>query len=278
VLEQTKIFSGGANKGIYHYVYGADVSSSASVAAYINALQNKIVDHGRVLKRKVIKGVFCIYDSFFKVDVRVEVNMPGMTTCYALVNGKKRSLKEIEWDCAFISSVLRCFHAVPCNASHKMKLLSSDKVFIEFLNSILRVYKKRFSLCVPIDASQQSSLPLFWYLTEFLKEKQRLKESLEFFETLNSDDEEFVVFVAEFLCLIGRHTEALRSIAKAIAHCPFNVSLLYKEVCILHSLLRYKDAIKVAEHLVKKAADSYQSWIELATLYLYNYQIREVYL
>ena len=276
LVDSVKLFGSNQHKGYYHYVYGADVSSSASVAAYINALQNKAIDNGRSIKRKIIKGIFCIYDSFFKVDVRVEVNLPGMTKSYSIWQSKKREIKEIEWDCAFISSVLRCMHALPCSASHKMKLLSNDKVFIELLNSLLRVYKKRFTLCVPVDIPEQSSQPLFWYLTEFLKEKQRLRESLEFFETLKGDDEEFVIFVAEFLCLIGKHSEALHSIAKSVVHSPFNVSLLYKEASILMQMKRYNEAVTIGEHLVRKAADSFSAWNLLALAHMSNYQLRQV--
>ena len=73
--------------GYFHYVYGVDTSSSASVAVYINNLlkdQEREGWYSSKSTQKVIKAIFCIYDIVLKRDVRVEITFPGGTHVYAI--------------------------------------------------------------------------------------------------------------------------------------------------------------------------------------------------
>lgn len=58
------ILSPTTRTGYYHYVYGIDCSSSASVAVYINNLIKGQETEGWMKKRtfKVINAIFCIFD------------------------------------------------------------------------------------------------------------------------------------------------------------------------------------------------------------------------
>lgn len=95
--------------GTYHFVTGVDASSSASIAAYLNGLvyliDQTVSDEGD-LKRKLNKSqgpknkkksfslksaTYCCWNPFRKVDIRVEIKIPGGVNSYALpANGDKR--------------------------------------------------------------------------------------------------------------------------------------------------------------------------------------------
>jgi hypothetical protein len=73
----------------YHYVLGVDTSSSASIAAYVNSLTYSLessVGWFRSNPWKITRSVYCSYNSFSGVDVRVEARIPGGVTAYAITS------------------------------------------------------------------------------------------------------------------------------------------------------------------------------------------------
>lgn len=71
----------------YHFVLGADASSSASIAAYVNSLNYSLETSTgwfRTNPWKIVRSVYCSYDAFTGLDIRVEARMPGGVTAYAV--------------------------------------------------------------------------------------------------------------------------------------------------------------------------------------------------
>jgi hypothetical protein len=84
--------------GSYHYVSGVDASSSASLAAYLNSLNYTVEEtpgwfFGSTTTKspwKIRGGVFCSFNAFSRVDVRVEVKIPGGVEAYVIdVRGER---------------------------------------------------------------------------------------------------------------------------------------------------------------------------------------------
>lgn len=83
--------------GSYHYVSGIDASSSASLAAYLNSLTYHLEEvpgwfGGTTTKGgwKIRGGAFCSFNAFARVDVRVEVKIPGGVEAYVIdLRGEK---------------------------------------------------------------------------------------------------------------------------------------------------------------------------------------------
>lgn len=61
--------------GFYHYVHGLNLSTPASVSAYINHMIKSMEEEKQsLLKRgewKVVKGYFCIFDAFSRIDIHL---------------------------------------------------------------------------------------------------------------------------------------------------------------------------------------------------------------
>jgi hypothetical protein len=84
--------------GSYHYVSGVDASSSASLAAYINSLTYTVEEtpswfFGSTSAKspwRIRGGAFCSFNAFSRVDVRVEVKIPGGVEAYVIdVRGER---------------------------------------------------------------------------------------------------------------------------------------------------------------------------------------------
>ena len=93
--------------GTYHQVQGVEASSSATFSAYINSLSYLSSPKSGW---KITNGTFCCFNSFSRVDVRVEVNIPGGVDAYILdLQGKKHLIENMDvlWRETNCSSVLR---------------------------------------------------------------------------------------------------------------------------------------------------------------------------
>lgn len=74
--------------GSFHFVSGVDASSSASLAAYINSLTYAIEDNSAWFSKgtvwKVRNGCYCCFNAFSRVDMRVDVKIPGGVQAYVV--------------------------------------------------------------------------------------------------------------------------------------------------------------------------------------------------
>ncbi|KAF5338092.1 hypothetical protein D9611_014216 [Ephemerocybe angulata] len=88
--------TGQRDLGSYHYVSGVDASSSASLAAYINSLTYAIEENSAwfssTAKWKVRNGCYCCFNAFSRVDMRVDVKIPGGVNAYVIdLRGERTS-------------------------------------------------------------------------------------------------------------------------------------------------------------------------------------------
>ena len=100
--------------GSYHYVSGVDASSSATLAAYLHSLTNNIESSSTWLggktksEWKITKGCFCSFNAFSRVDVRVEVKIPGGVEAYVIDQRNERhNLTQRLWTEVYLSALLR---------------------------------------------------------------------------------------------------------------------------------------------------------------------------
>eukprot|EP00729_Bicosta_minor_P008883 gene8883-10862_t len=95
------LMSRSQEKGACCYCFGTDVSSPASVAAYIVALSSKLSDMRR--------GTFCSFDAFTKRDVRIELVFPGTVTSHVCNadSSKAGSVSDQMWKRLQVSATLR---------------------------------------------------------------------------------------------------------------------------------------------------------------------------
>jgi Chs5-Arf1p-binding protein BUD7/BCH1 len=108
----------------YHFITGADCSSSASCAAYLNACSYQMTElysapstnapavaPAATAKLVLKSGTYCCWNPFRQVDVRVEVKIPGGVEYYAIAGDYDKRLPASEdmWDETFVAAILRSF-------------------------------------------------------------------------------------------------------------------------------------------------------------------------
>ncbi|KAH8116030.1 chaps-domain-containing protein [Phellopilus nigrolimitatus] len=98
--------SGQKDLGSYHY------SSSASLAAYINSLTYSIDDNSTWFSKstawKVRSGCYCCFNAFSRVDVRVDVKIPGGVLAYVIdLRGERHDTTPEIWQETYLSALLR---------------------------------------------------------------------------------------------------------------------------------------------------------------------------
>ncbi len=155
--EKGGLFSKPSTAGYFHFVYGADTSSAASVAAYIRSTLTKsqyeylffipFENADSVLstksKTRVTQAIFCIYDIVFHRDVRIEVNFPGKMSVYSLDETlKKDHVSDLEWTCGFVSSVVRSFHSHSGTGIRIFQPLMDKSIYQEFMAAAKLVISK----------------------------------------------------------------------------------------------------------------------------------------
>lgn len=98
--------------GYFHYVFGVDLSSTASPSAYIKSVMGLAGHIGmdtpnskKKSKIQVKSATFCTYDIVTRRDIRVEICFPGSTNVVAYdENGERSNLEGQDWNYVFISS------------------------------------------------------------------------------------------------------------------------------------------------------------------------------
>ncbi|CAG8613349.1 15147_t:CDS:2 [Acaulospora colombiana] len=105
--------------GSYHYVSGVDASSSATLAAYLNSLTYALEEtHAWFSKSsawRIRSGVYWYaqnpvycFNAFARVDVRVEVKIPGGVESYVVdLRGERHEATPEIWQETYISALLR---------------------------------------------------------------------------------------------------------------------------------------------------------------------------
>lgn len=82
---------------------GVEASSSASLAAYLNSLTFAVEDSaawfgGRTSTWKVRGGTYCCFNAFSRVDIRVDVKIPGGVEAYVIdLRGERCVVLESSW-------------------------------------------------------------------------------------------------------------------------------------------------------------------------------------
>ncbi|CAG8738196.1 5526_t:CDS:2, partial [Acaulospora colombiana] len=104
--------SGQKDIGSYHYVSGVDASTSASLAAYLNSLTYALEDNSTWFAKnpqwKVRSGVYCCYNAFSRVDMRVDVKIPGTVHDYVIdIRGERHEPTPELWLETYLSAILR---------------------------------------------------------------------------------------------------------------------------------------------------------------------------
>ncbi|KAI9224722.1 Chs5p-Arf1p-binding proteins-domain-containing protein [Blastocladiella britannica] len=283
----------------YHYVTGVDASSPGALAAYINSL-NYAMDSANAASKssswfggaaasstntfRIKSGVYCTYNAFASIDVRVEVRIPGGVNVYGVNRAGKRVAIHPDssptfWAELFVSAVLRAMliDANPADVYppapaglRRVDPLPDLDVETRFLEAARDVFPRAWQLG-PVGDIQVASLTanvLVHALTQYFGVGSNRWDVLaDFWRELLPMDASVAALLAEAYIRADADAKAVRLLYQTLMANPNSTPVLLAQVELLQKKDKDDTALSVAKRLVNTAPLEFTSWQKLTECY-----------
>ncbi|KZT00654.1 chaps-domain-containing protein [Laetiporus sulphureus 93-53] len=278
--------SGQHDLGSYHYVSGVDASSSASLAAYINSLTYAIEDDSGWFSKgsawKVRHGCYCCFNAFSRVDVRVDVKIPGGVNAYIIdLRGERHELTadagQDMWQETYLSAILRAVlysddSAYWLDAYRKLDPITTPEGELRFLQSAEALFMKGEGWQVGSEPEIQVATVVSNHLTsaimKYFGDSGRYQYAANLFEKLSAKEPEISSLLARSYIGMNEEVKAVQIMAAAIKQTPQSYTLLHAQCDLLRSKGNHEWALKLAKQAVNCAPSEFVTWEKLTELYI----------
>ncbi|KAI8923972.1 Chs5p-Arf1p-binding proteins-domain-containing protein [Entophlyctis helioformis] len=269
--------------GSYHFVLGADASSSATLAAYLNSLTYMLNQTpGKTNPWKVKSGTYCCFDAFSRVDVRVEVKIPGGVDSYLVdLRGDRHPIASMNiWQETFVSAVLRAIvddndeadgnDGHPLLGLRKIDPLTTVGAERRFLEAASLEFWKGWQLGSDpeIQVATYYSNHLTNGILKYFQDGGRLGEAAKFFADLGPSDQDVAAVLAKALLGTDEEIKAVKVMFEASKKLPVSYNLLLVQADFLMSKKQYERALKLVKLAVTYAPSEFIVWSKLTELYI----------
>ncbi|KAH8984911.1 Chs5p-Arf1p-binding proteins-domain-containing protein [Lactarius akahatsu] len=272
--------AGQRDLGSYHYVSGIDTSSSASLAAYINSLTYSIEDSQAWFAKgptwKVKNGCYCCFNAFSRVDVRVDVKIPGGVNAYVIdLRGERHQATPDIWQETYLSAVLRAilYSDDPTyflEAYRRLEPISTPDAELRFLQASEALFMKGWQ--VGSDPEIQVATIVSNHLTagifKYFGDSGRWQHAANLFEKLAVRDPEVSSLLARSYIGMNEEVKAVQIMAHAMKQTPLSYLLLHTQCNFLRSKGRHEWALKLARQAVNCAPSEFVTWEKLTDIYI----------
>ncbi|GAB7339488.1 hypothetical protein MBLNU457_6109t1 [Dothideomycetes sp. NU457] len=262
--------------GVYHHVTGIDASSSASLAAYINTLIFSTQDR----THKITSGLYCCYNAFSRLDMRVQVQIPGTVESYCVnERGDKLEASEEHWLETYLCSVLRAYSYADDGSGDTIKKIVGVRRFNpvtntegehKFLDAAERLFFNGWQLGSDpeIQVPNLVSNHLTTGLLRYIKTTGRYASGINLFEKLRSRDPEVSSLLAQVYIAGDEEVQAVKLLHEAIEELPMDYSLLDCQADFVNHKGRSDIALEIAKRSVISAPSEFSTWARLAEVYI----------
>ncbi|KAB5571926.1 Chs5p-Arf1p-binding proteins-domain-containing protein [Coniochaeta sp. 2T2.1] len=275
--------------GVYHHVTGVDASSSASLAAYINTLTYR--DHGQAATVKIVEGVYCCYNAFARLDMRVHVTIPGTVESYCVdENGKKKPATDELWLETYLCSVLRAYSYADDGSGETIRKIMGVRRFNpvtntetehRFLSSAEQLFFRGWQLGSDsvVQVPNIVSNHLTTGLLKYFHTTGRYASGINLFEKLRSQNVEVASLLAKVLFMGNEEVEGIRVLHQALKELPMDYVMLDTQAeFLLKKALsspapeqkneRLRMALGCADRSTVAAPAEFGTWARLAQVYV----------
>ncbi|KAL1980321.1 hypothetical protein VTN96DRAFT_4262 [Rasamsonia emersonii] len=263
--------------GVYHHVTGVDASSSASLAAYVNTLTYSPIDK----QNKVVSGIYCCYNAFSHVDMRVEVKIPGSLESYCIdERGDKRVATDSLWLETFLCGVLRAYSYADDGTGDAIKKIVGVRRFNPVTNTemeqkFLDAAEKLFFMGRQLSSDPETQVPntvanhLTSGLLKYIHTTGRYASGINLFEKLREKDVEVSSLLARVLIAADEEVQAVRLMHDALQDVPMDYALLDCQAAFCLSKGEGELALECAKRSVTAAPSEFTTWARLAEVYVF---------
>ncbi|TIC03342.1 bud site selection-related protein [Wallemia mellicola] len=272
------------DSGSYHYVSGVDASSSASIAIYLNELLRSLdLPQGWFTPNaawKVRSGTYCCYNAFSRLDVRVQVSIPGGVDSYAVdLRGQRHELSSDLWLETYLSAHLRAIlYADDPNYKlygyRKFDPIPKPEDEEKFLAASQHLFHKGWQL--GSDPEIQVATPISNHLTtailKYFGDSGRMSRAANLFEKIAESQRktsgekvgcEVDALTAKAYIGMNEETLAIRTLNRALNVSPQSWPLLHVQVDFLRSKGQHQWAVHLARQAVECSPSEFVTWAKL---------------
>lgn len=262
--------------GVYHHVTGIDASSSASLAAYVNTLTFNPTDK----TQKVVSGLYCCYNAFSHLDMRVEVKIPGGVESYCVdERGDRRVATDGLWLETFLCAVLRAYSYGDDGSGDTIKKIIGVRRFNPITNTemehkFLDAAEKLFFNGRQLGSDPEIQIPnvvsnhLTAGLLKYIKTTGRYTSGVNLFQKLRERDVEVSSLLAQVLVEGDEEVQAVRLLHDSIQDIPMDYALLDCQAAFCLSKNEGAMALECAKRSVTAAPSEFSTWARLAEVYV----------
>ena len=255
-----------------------DASSSASLAAYLNSLTYAIgAQSSGKTGWKISTGVYCCYNAFSRIDVRVEVKFPGKTESYYIDErgAKKETLSQEMWNETYVCAVLRAIlytddHNYRLNGWRKLDPLPDLEAESKFLDTVEKLFTNGWQLGSDPDVQVATIVTnhLTTALITYFGYTGRHEIAINLFEKLRSQSPEVVALLVKNYLDMDEEIQAVTALTESLLRNPLDHQLLDIESDYLQRKGRDDLALQVAKRAVNCAPAEFTSWARLTEVYI----------
>jgi Chs5-Arf1p-binding protein BUD7/BCH1 len=266
----------GKQTGVYHHVTGIDASSSASLAAYVNTLTYNSGDK----THKVVSGLYCCYNAFSNLDMRVEVKIPGSVDCYSVdEKGDKRVASESLWLETFLCGILRAYFYADDGSGDTIKRIAGVRRFNPITNTeiehkFLDAAEQLFFNGRQLGSDPEIQVPnlvsnhLTAGVLKYIRTTGRYTSGINLFEKLRTKDVEVSSLLAQVFIAGDEEVEAVRLMHDAFQEVPMDYSLLDCQAAFCQNKAEGELALECAKREVTAAPSEFGTWARLSEVYV----------
>ncbi|OZJ05425.1 hypothetical protein BZG36_01654 [Bifiguratus adelaidae] len=266
--------------GSYHYISGVDASTSASLAAYLNSITYSVDEShawfGKGSNWRIRSGIYCCFNAFSRVDIRVEVKIPGGVESYVVdLRGERHETTPEIWQETYLSAALRAilysddpnYRLAGYRKLDPIPNTESEKRFLEVVEYLFfKGWQLGSAPEIQVATSVQNHLTAAVY--KYFSEAFRFAPAVELFEKMYKKDPEIASLLAQ--AYIGRdeETKAVKVLYEGLKAAPMSYPLLHTQVDFLRSKGRHDIALKLAKHAVNNTPSEFLTWAKLTDCYI----------
>ncbi|PVU96841.1 hypothetical protein BB561_000947 [Smittium simulii] len=263
---------GEKDESSYHHILGADTSSSASIAAYVNSLFYSLEEHsgwfGKTSGWKISSSTYCCYNPFSREDIRVQIKIPGGVDAYIVTaQGERKEPTEQDWVECGLSSIIRSFMYTSEDgyyiaALRRLCSISSLKDERRFLEYVTKLFWNGWKLGSNSETqiATHYSNHLIDTLERYFFGSLRFTEFIDFLKPLAEKEPEINYLIAKSMLLANQEVNGIQILHNTIKKLPNSHKLLCTQAEFLCSKGEYDAAFQIAQQAVRFAPSEFLPW------------------
>lgn len=263
----------------YHYVSGIDASSSATLATYITSLAYELEPNAAWFNKTSFRlkgGIYSCFNAFSRVDLRVEVYIPGTVESYVVnVRGERLEATPEMWQETYLSAMLRAIHYSDDTnfflaGFRRLDPITTPEQELRFLLAAENLFFKGWQLGSEpeIQVATVVHNHLSSGILKYFGKASRYEQAVNLFEKLWAREPEVAALVAQSYIGMNQEVKAVQIMHRALQDDPQSYVLLHVQVDFLSRKGRLEWAIKLARQAVNAAPSEFITWAKLAELYV----------